>query len=252
MRSQNSLAPVGFSLALLLSQLSLMPAALAIPNPIDNGREQIADLPPVPTTPPPPPDGNRTPGGGLGDQAVCPQKPQDLTAITPMNVHGKTLSEHPTFWFYMPYTAAEVPGGEFTVLTRDEENEIYTTSFTLPDQSGLVSISLPASAEYSLEEGQYYHWYLNLDCAASTDSQNDLNIDGWVQRVTATPERKAQVDNTSPEIWYDAIDHLADQLRSNSTNRSTMEQTWTALLKLVELCDFTEEPLVGSVTPLES
>ncbi len=251
MRSQNRLALVSFSLAVLLSQIGPMPAAVSIPNSIDNGgREQKSEpLPPAPSTPPP--AGNRTPGGGLGpDEAVCPEKPQKLTAITPVNVYGKTLSERPTFWFYVPYTSAEVGSGQFSVLTEDDGERVYETAFTLPEQPGLVSITLPAESGVSLQEGGRYHWHLKLACVSASTAKTNLKIDGWVDRVAATPERQAQVTNTSPEIWYDAIDYLAAQLQSSNT--AELGQTWTDLLKGVELCDLTEKPLVGPVMLVDS
>lgn len=247
MRSQNRLAPISFTLAALLSQLALPPTASAIPNPIDNGRGRKAEeLPPEPATPPP--DGNRTPGGGLGNQAACPEKPQKLTAITPLNAHGKSLSDAPTFWFYMPYTAAEVNGGEFSVLTPDEEQHIYHTELTLPDQPGLVSITIPASEATDLEPGQYYHWYLNLYCESANQSETNLNIDGWVQHLASTPDLEQQVEDSSPEIWYDAINDLAGQLQyACATTKSEHQQTWTTLLQAVELEHFSQTPFIGPV-----
>ena len=241
MRSQNRLALVSFSLAVLLSQVGLIPVASAIPNPIDNGRGRKSDLPTAPSTPPP--SGNRQPGGSLGGPSVCPQKAQPLTAITPENVHGKTMADAPTFWFYMPYTAAEVPGGEFSILTWDEEQYIYETAFTLPDQPGFVSITLPAAEAASLQAGQYYHWYLNLHCASTAEAKTTLNIDGWIERIAATPEREQQI--VSPDIWYDAIDYLAGQLQTASTDG--LGQLWTYLLESVELDELTQEPVVGPV-----
>ena len=246
MRSQNRLALVSFSLALLLSPIVLMPFAAAIPNPIDNGRGQKADLPAAPSTPPPP--GRRQPGGSLGEPAVCPARPQALTAITPADVHGKTLSENPTFWFYIPYTADEVQSGEFSILTRNEDQRIYETSFKLPEQPGLVSITLPDDGSVNLEAGQYYHWYLSLSCVSATEAKTNLNIDGWVQRLESTPELEVQVENPSSDIWYDVVDNLAIQLQiSPDANETGLEQAWIELLDSVDLSEFIQKPIIGPV-----
>lgn len=239
MRSQNRLAPISFSLALLISQATWVPIASAIPNPIDNGRGRKAELPDAPSTPPP--DGNRQPGGSLsGDFSVCPETPKELTAITPANVYGKTVAEHPTFWFYMPYTAADIEKGEFSILTQAEDERIYKTSFTLPEQPGFVSITLPADEATSLQEGQYYHWYLNLFCVSSENVETPLHIDGWVQRV-------APASQAGLEIWYDRVDTLAEPLQTASPAEPELQQPWTELLESVELDEFSQEPVVGPV-----
>lgn len=244
MRSQNRLAFVSFTLAVLLSQIALVPIASAIPNPIDNGRGRKSDLPEVPATPPP--SGDRQPGGSLsGVQSVCPPRPHELTAITPVNVHGKTLSQQPTFWFYMPYTADEVQTGEFSILTRNEDQRVYETSFKLPEQPGLVSITLPADESINLQEGQYYHWYLSVSCVSSQEVKTNLNINGWVQRFEPTPELEAQVNSSSPNVWYDVVDNLAMQRQTLPANE--WEQAWIELLESVELDDFIQEPVIGPV-----
>ncbi|MEM7065903.1 MAG: DUF928 domain-containing protein [Cyanobacteria bacterium P01_B01_bin.77] len=245
MRSQKRLAPVSFTLALMLSQIGAMPFASAIPNPIDNGNKQT-----LPETVPPtgrPAPGNRTPGGGLGEPSICPTKPQDLTAITPIDVHGNTLSASPTFWFYIPYTADEVGSGEFSVLTEDESDRVYKTSFKLPDQPGFVSITLPETEASRLQEGTYYHWYLQLNCAADADAKTALNIDGWVQRIPSTPNLEEDVMNLSSEIWYDSLDYLAKQLQNGTGSR----QAWDTLLESVELNELIQEPVIGPVILLE-
>ncbi|ESA35284.1 hypothetical protein N836_12975 [Leptolyngbya sp. Heron Island J] len=248
MRSRNHSALISFTLTALLSQLGSIPVASAIPtHPIDHDHDQKSDdLPNPPTTPIP--DGNRTPGGSLsGDQAVCPPRAQQLTAITPISAQGKTLSGHPTFWFYVPYTAAEVQEGEFSILTQNEDERIYKTLFQLPAEPGFVSITLPMDEVSSLQEGQYYHWYLNLSCASTVEAQTDLNIDGWVQRVASTSEVDAQASDASSDIWYDLVDNLAAQLQAVSGNNVELEQSWVELLEAVELEALTQEPVIGPV-----
>ena len=250
MRSQNRLAPVGisFTIVMLLSQMGSIPVASAIPNSIGNGHHhKSGNLPNPPTTPIP--DGNRIPGGSLSgdDQAVCPSRSQPLTAITPISGQGSTLSGHPTFWFYIPYTSAEVQEGEFSILTQNEDERIYKTLFQLPAQPGFVSITLPMDKAESLQEGQYYHWYLNLSCASTVEAQTDLNIDGWVQRVESPSEVAAQDGEASPSIWYDVVNDLATQLKTVSSNEMEAKQAWVELLESVELDALAQEPVVGPV-----
>lgn len=252
MRSQNRLVLLSFSLAILVGQLGLIPSAVAIPNPIDNGGgrrdRRTASLPAPPSTPPP--AGERTPGGGLGEDPVCPATPYELTAITPDTVYGKTLSERPTLWFYMPYTSADVEQGEFTILTADDTERVYRATFTLPDQPGLVSVTLPEAAMINLEEGQRYHWYLKVFCASDATVKTNININGWIDRLATTPERQQQVTESSPEIWYDTVHRLAKYLQT--TPCETMGQLWNELLDSVELEQFIEAPILGPLVLTEN
>ena len=244
MRSQNLLASVSFTLAILANQLGSVAVSSAIPNAINSRTKQA--LPQVPPTPRPP-AGNRTPGGGLGEQAVCPVTQHELTAITPASTYGKTVSEYPTFWFYVPYAAEEVENGEFSILTQDEETRIYETSFELPAEPGFVSITLPTDAEISLQEGQYYHWYLTLSCLSGTEAENSITIDGWIERVGFAPDREL-----SPEIWYDMVDYVAAQLQTAPANESELSQLWSELLQSIELDHLIQKPVVGPVVLTDS
>ena len=255
-RSHPNLA-LSFTLAILLGLMNSRPAAS---HPADGGQTEARNqtsrqasespLPPPPATPPP--AGQRTPGGGLsGEDAGCPQKSQTLTALTPVNGQGATLSEQPTFWFYIPYTPEEIRRGEFSLLTQDETQRLYRTSFELPETPGLVSIQWPNSTAFSLLEDQYYHWYVNLYCAANLTTQPDLKINGWVQRLAWTPEREYQVNTASAEIWYDAIARLAERLQTTSPETTRLRQDWAELLDLVELSELTPAPLVGPVIPMD-
>ena len=203
-------------------------------------------LPDVPPTPPP--QGDRTPGGALGEQS-CLTKEPTLTALTPDNGQGSTLSEQPTFWFYMPYTPEEILKGEFSLVTQDETQRLFRLSFKLPQTPGWVSVSWPDSVDVSLAENEYFHWYMNLYCAGNETTQPDLKINGWVQRLAWTPERAEKVDAASDEIWYDAIARLAEQLQGDAPATTTLQQDWAALLESVDLGELTLAPVVGPVVP---
>lgn len=225
-------------------------------------RELFATSPPDPPSNPPP-DGRREPGGSLSgnEDQSCPPHSMPLTAITPPNAQGLTLSEQPTFWFYIPYAPDDVQIGEFSILTRDETQDVYRTFFHLPETPGLVSLQLPDSEDIHLQEDQYYHWYLKLYCGESNDVPDlntiasvapDLTINGWVKRVAPTPERESQILNGFPDIWYDTVAHLAEQRQASPPTIENLEEQWAELLAYGELENFVEEPLVGSVLMLDT
>jgi Domain of Unknown Function (DUF928) len=204
-----------------------------------------------------PRDGNsrtrRKPGGGLdGYTSSCPITTKSLMALVPeKRDQALTTKAHPTFWFYIPYTPADIRIGEFSLQSSDGKKRIYRTSFRVSNVPGIFSILLPSSVETALEEGQSYQWHLKLYCRSNTNNKPDLGIDGWVQRVPMTPERQHQIDTAQPDIWFDSLNALANRL-STSPPDSTVRQDWNNLLKSVDLQELANEPLVGAVEVIEN
>ncbi|HBB33488.1 MAG TPA: hypothetical protein DDZ80_11255 [Cyanobacteria bacterium UBA8803] len=202
-------------------------------------------------------DGRSGRRSGGGSRSPCLSKEPPLTALSPVTNWGKTVLEHPTFWFYVPYSAQEAPLGEF-ILQEEQGKDVYRTRFTLPGTPGFVSITLPPTAT-ALEINKSYRWYFKLYCSEQKSS-GCIFVEGWVQRVELTPVLDQQLKATSPQnylvyadnlIWYDAIANLA-KLRLQNPSNSTLEQDWDSLLKLkgIALEQLDQEPLVGSVNQL--
>ncbi len=194
-----------------------------------------------------PPPGRRVPGGDLDPiNPNCKKTSQPITVIVPANSQGTTTSERFTLWFYVPYAPEDISSAELSLLNRDETEYIYETRFTLPKTPGIVSISLPLSAKNSLETGKYYHWYLKFKCKGSTNKAPDLEMDGWVRWIVPTPNQTNQINTVTPEIWYDAVNNLANRLLA-SPQDAKLRQEWIDLLKSVGLTHLAQEPLIGSV-----
>lgn len=213
---------------------------------------QLKQLPPRPPSTPPP---NRTrSGGSLGDQAVCKAGDRSLQALVPVENPVLTTRSHPTFWFYLPYGAEQVAAGEFSVLVGlNETTRLYRAPITLPDQPGLISITLPDLPEYALQPDTFYHWYFRLTCANSTTAPAanpaTVQVDGWVQRVPLTLDRQRQLDSADPALWYDVLDQLAQQRLSDPQN-SALETQWRELLTAIDAADLAAEPIVGPAPPV--
>lgn len=206
---------------------------------------QSKQLPPAPPSTPPP---NRTrSGGSLGGEATCVAGDQNLMALVPVQNPVITTREHPTFLFYVPYGAEQVQYGEFSLLVGpDEMTRLYQTRFTLPAEPGIVSVSLPNLPDYALKEDTFYHWYFKLYCNGSTTA--DVQVDGWVQRVAATPERQRQIEIASPEVWYDSLAEIAAGLQADPNNNLLRAQ-WRILLEHIDAGNLTQTPMVGAVQP---
>lgn len=237
--------PIAFAIALILSSFLSYPTLAQI-----QSNTLLSQTPPPP--PRTPPINQTQPGGGLNSfNSSCKSTSKPLTALIPVKTPVLTTSEHPTFLFYVPYGSDEVRFGEFSLLIWPEEKtRIYKTRFTLPQTPGIVSVTLPSVPKHALEEGKFYHWYFKLYCKKNTTSQPDLDVNGWVQRVALTPERDRQINAAAPDIWHDALANVAQSLRASPQN-ATLRNKWVNLLRLIESEDLAQEPLVGSVIPIQ-
>lgn len=204
--------------------------------------EQTPQKPPAPPRRIPP---NKVqPGGGLDStRPTCGSENGSLTALIPVASPVLTVDSHPTFLVYIPDAAAAIDYGEFSLLSADEKTRIYQTRLSLEQTPGIVSISLPESAAYALETNRLYHWYFKLHCQQSADSPVYLDVNGWIQKVDATPARKMQIENAAPTIWYDAIAEVANELKL-APEDSALKQQWFDLLQSVNLENLTPAPIL--------
>lgn len=209
----------------------------------------IAQKPPPPP-PKPPPNGTR-PGGGLNplNPLSCNTLNHSVRALLPVENPVLTTTNSPTFLFYIPFAAEQIQFGEFTLLSwPGEQQRLYQVRFTLPKTPGIVSVTLPP--QLALQEGQYYRWYFQLYCQNGTGTQPDLTVNGMVQRVELTAERKRQIKDATPDVWYDALAQVAAQLQTSPQNPKLRED-WRSLLRTIEAEELVQEPLLGPVIPLK-
>lgn len=190
---------------------------------------------------------------GGARRGTCPNTSTELTALVPAIeiptqtlpetfVGSSTVAEHPTFWFYVPYSLTGDLTAEF-ILQNDIGQDVYritSADFSESEQTpGIVGISLP-SAIAPLEIGRVYQWYFKVDCG----SESPLYVRGGIERVALEPNLANQLANASPqeqarlyqsnEIWYDAIAVLA-QLYRTEPNNPTIEAAWADLLQSIGL-----------------
>ncbi|MBW4565770.1 MAG: DUF928 domain-containing protein [Mojavia pulchra JT2-VF2] len=218
--------------------------------------------------PPPPPDrgavGDR--GGAasrscsVGNQSVIALVPvyeqtlkQGQTEVVTVNkVWGLTVSEHPTFWFFLPYNKSQINTIEFVL--KDESikpsQTLYRTTVKAPEIPGIVSVGLPATTS-PLQAGKMYHWYFKMKgiCDSQQPVQREYQeyVEGWVQRVNPNPRLANSLKQATPQqrvglyaengIWYDALTTLAE-LRLAKPQDTTLATDWTNLLNSVGLEPF--------------
>lgn len=204
-----------------------------------------------PPTPPsdPPPNGTQ-PGGGLdpASRLSCTSTNRHLQALVPIKNPVLTTTDQPTVFFYIPFGSDQVKAGEFSLLTYPtEQQRLYQVRFTLPKTPGIVSVRLPKLA---LKSGEFYHWYFQIYCRDGNGRQPDLTVHGLLHRVALTVERERQIRAATPDVWYDALAYVAAQLQASPQN-SRLRNQWRGLLGSIGAEHLAQEPLLGSVIPLE-
>lgn len=189
-------------------------------------------------------------GGTRGCGAAISEK--GLTALTPAQHLALTVSDSPTFFWYVPKSASQEL--EFKLVdSANEENVIYKTTLPAPNKSGIISVSLPAGIGTKLEDGKMYHWYFSMVCNKE-DPTAKTYIDGWVERTQLDSSLVSEVQGASRRelpsiyaragIWHEALETLAE-LRRNYPDDQMIAAQWQEFLNSVELGEFSNEPLIA-------
>ena len=173
-----------------------------------------------------------------------------LTALVPTNKMGRTVSDYPTFFFYLPKTEAE--SAEF-ILKDQSGKQIYKQDLTISNLSGVIGVSIPTNKNVPpLEVGQSYTWNFTVICDAQDRSADQIQI-GTVRRVELNADIRRQLDQAQPRqktviyaengIWLDALSTLA-AARRDQPNDTTFKADWESLLDSVKLGEIAKEPIV--------
>ncbi|GET39970.1 DUF928 domain-containing protein [Microseira wollei] len=228
------------TLALILVSLAALHPTLGSQSP--NSENTIAQTP-VRFVPPQLPDRGAPSGRrkGAASRSGCPiiNTDKPLIALVPGNNLGLTVSNYPTFWFHVPALPENARSAEF-ILQDSSESDIYKTSFTLPETSGIIKVSLPSIQPISLKIGERYRWYFKIYCLPK-NTYLYFFVEGQIERV---PENAYAANS----IWYDLLTNLAARRRTAPEN-ANLREDWTNLLKEVGLEKLVEEPLLSCCTP---
>lgn len=201
---------------------------------------------------------------GAGSRDSCPEKAQDkhIMALVPeINLEqqqtplvlGLTTTEHPTFWFYVPYQPNPPRDVKFVLFDVEDEEDIYEATFQFNSTPGVISISLPVDVT-PLEIGRNYRWSFSFICNPRNRSADDV-VMGWIKRITLDTNLMSQLESATTQrerillyaangIWHDALTALAE-LRQLQPQDELTQTDWEDLLKSVELSDIVLEPIVS-------
>jgi hypothetical protein len=213
--------------------------------------------------------GTRRPAGTRGG---CPQVDIPLTALVPISKPtsaqsqssnalktasdsklGLTVAEHPSFWFYVPYSFTPSRRIEF-VLQDEQGNDVYQTSFTESGISpGVIGFQLPSTVP-ALEVNKVYRWYFLVYCKP----EEPIFVEGLVQRVALNSSMRNQLAQAKPDekvalyakadMWYEAVASLAELRRQNPSD-IILKDEWVKLLKSMNLDAIAQEPITSMLTP---
>jgi hypothetical protein len=237
----------GASVAVAIASFILF-ANSSVSAEITPGQVLSQAMPRAPRNPPP----NRSrPGGGLNpDVAACRGVGDRLRALVPIENPVLTTAAHPTILFYVPFGADTIQYGEFMLLSWPQEREwVYNIRFMLPAHGGIVKVTLPTQAQTALQEDRTYHWYFQLYCKGGNGEQPDISVDGYIQRVAATPERDRQIAQATAEIWYDSLANVATQLQT-APQDGELRRQWRSLLQTIGAEEVAPADFAGSVIPI--
>ena len=173
-----------------------------------------------------------------------------LTALVPKNKIARTVSDYPTFFFYLPQTDSEL--AEF-ILEDESGNQIYQQELTIKNLSGVIGVSIPADKNVPpLEVGKSYTWKFSVVCDAQ-DRSSDQFESGIVRRVELSADILSELEKADPRqktviyaekgIWQDALGTLAAARRANP-NHTDLAADWKSLLDSVTLGAIAKEPIV--------
>lgn len=206
--------------------------------------------------------GRRVGGGTRGGCAFG--NPSRLTALLPESNLGLTTQPYPTFYWFIPQNTAQFV--EFSLYraeaaaTTEQQQLVYRSTFAVSGAAGVASLKLPESAGLApLELGQDYQWSVALVCNADA-RQQDLRVDGWVQRLEPTDDLAAQLatEPASSQValyaangfWFDALDQLI-ALRQTYPAATTVQTRWSEFLASVKLDEIAEQPILPEDLPPE-
>ncbi|MDJ0728870.1 MAG: DUF928 domain-containing protein [Crocosphaera sp.] len=184
----------------------------------------------------------------------CHFNPQELIALIPENLRGKTTVNSPTLYFSVPAITANI---EIEFVLRGPQDELVEKqTFSGPEEAGIMSLKLPKVPPISTPHSQNtYHWYLSVICNQG-DRANDIVVEGLLQPVILESNLKQQLETATLEeriklyqaydLWHERLDTLATMRRSQPQNSQASQQL-RQLLQSVKL-----DPSIGQQPILET
>jgi Domain of Unknown Function (DUF928) len=215
----------------------------------------------------PPPGQGAPPSKPAQGRPGCPGEmlPQPLTALVPESTivtqpnnqksqlpWGKSTQEHPTFWFYVPYSTS-IHSSRF-LLKNKTGKLIYQASLPITGTPGIIRVAIPPDTT-PLENGKWYEASLIVNIRCSSRTRLDNYLTAWVLREELSAPLKEQLNKqTTPlqqaifyaenGLWYDALAKIAELKQQNLDDGG-----WQSLLDSAALGGIADKQIVSCCTP---
>ncbi|MDJ0553754.1 MAG: DUF928 domain-containing protein [Microcoleaceae cyanobacterium MO_207.B10] len=174
---------------------------------------------------------------------------QFLVPLLPETNYGRTVSERPTIFVYVPkMSAREI----FFSLQDEQRNTIYQTKLKVSGDEGIVSFTLPPEAP-ELEMGKNYVWFFAPIEPNGVLRPDNYHVDGWIKRVETPTDAIDAETNSAPieqaslyaryGIWYDTLEILISA-KQDQPNNTILAREWRELLEQVGLKNIADYSLV--------
>lgn len=172
----------------------------------------------------------------------CPPVSEVLTALVPrdpdtgLGFVEQTVSDYPTFRFYVPYEPRRGLETEFELIDTNEDT-IYKAIVVLEGTPGIVSVKLPQTKP-PLQTGEEYSWSFSVRCNSDNSSGNPT-VDGRIKHIAIRdqlndvlakmPEREQYLVYVENLLWYDMMNELTN-LRQRYPNDEEIQKIWEEIL----------------------
>lgn len=209
---------------------------------------------------------------------------EPIINVTYESVFSLTTQTDPSFWFYVPYSPAQVP---LTFVLQNEEQNQTLYEVTYPQEvsvthdsviheigtheigtremsnremgtremgtremsnreTGVLQVHLP-EAEISLEEGRRYYWHLMAEC----DENASSFVEGWIERVPVdgllSEELLAAAPQEKARLYAQKgiwQDSITLLGQQLLNGEAEAQEHWRALLSSIGLDAVAQQPLI--------
>jgi hypothetical protein len=179
-----------------------------------------------------------------GSRPGCPESEIPFTAVMPTTNWGETLSDRPSFWFYVPNGASQVE----VVITDSRDRIVGQTTAEIAEADGIVAVEWDGEP---LAVNQFYQWQAFFLCDPE-DSESYLSAGGGLlRRDGVEPEFETERDRllwlAEEGLWFDTVTQLAE-LQQSDPEDLQWQTDWEALLSdpIVGLDTLLQEPILIS------
>ncbi len=150
-----------------------------------------------------------------GTTRGCSGGGMPLTVLASRNYVGRTISQHPTFAWFVPRDSAAKPM-QFTIyewVRGDKPKEVRKMS--LQSSPGIMSLSPFSNSERGLQPGKEYFWQVVIHCDPdnpSGDLVSEASLEVVEMPATLQSELNAAANSVEKAniyaeagLWYDAL-----------------------------------------------